>query len=89
MANWAREVATASAHAAVTPSDTESNATQLPASTIGIYVGGAGNIAAEMWGDTTEVVYAAVPVGTFLRGNFRYIKSTLTTATLMVVQYVV
>lgn len=78
---WLRGARIANTHKTVTPSDTEDNTTALPGTTVALYVGGAGNVNAEMWGDTTELVYSSVPAGTYLEGNFRFVKSTSTTAT--------
>ena len=80
----------ANAHVAVTPSDTTNSTTELPSTVTGLYVGGAGAVKAIMRGtNDAGVVYAAVPVGTFLRGNFKYVLATGTAATNIVAQYIV
>lgn len=56
---------------------------ELGAVTRAIYVGGAGDIALTML-DYTTCLLKAVPVGTTLRVRARLVKSTGTTATLMV-----
>lgn len=68
--------------AAVTPHDT----TLLAFETVGIYIGGAGNLAVTMAGDTTDtpVVFTALPVGTYLPIAVDRIRATNTTATLIV-----
>lgn len=72
----------ANAHIAVTPSDV----TELPSTTVALWVGGAGNVDAVMWGGTDECAYDTVAAGSYLEGNFRYVKAS-TTATLIVAQY--
>jgi hypothetical protein len=62
---------------AVTPSD----GTDLPTRPRAIYVGGTGNITATMGG--TDIVFSAVPVGTWLWISPTRIKAAGTTATLM------
>ena len=85
---WLRGARIPNAHQSVTPSDTENSSTELPASTISLFVGGAGNITAQMWGEsTTEVAYVGLAAGSELVGNFRYVKSTGTTATNIVARY--
>lgn len=66
----------------VTPSDD----TDLTGS-IGIYVGGAGNVSARTLNNAdTTVVFTAPPVGTFIPGNFTRVMAA-TTATLLLVAY--
>lgn len=61
----------------VTPSDT------LPNSGTILYVGGAGDVALVLAGDTVAVTFKAVPVGTRLEVQFSRVMSTNTTATLL------
>lgn len=86
-AYWLRGARIANAHADVTPSDTEDSTTVLPPTTVALYVGGAGTLTAEMWGGTAEVQYT-VGAGSYLEGNFKYVKATGTGATLIKVLYV-
>jgi hypothetical protein len=67
---------------AVTPHDTN----LLAFETVGIYIGGAGNLAVTMAGDSTAtpVVFTALPVGAYLPISANRIRATLTTATLIV-----
>jgi hypothetical protein len=68
--------------ATVTPSD----ATDLSGS-IGIYVGGAGNVHVRCADDpTTTVIFTAPPVGTFIPGHFTRVMAA-TTATLLLAAY--
>lgn len=63
--------------AAITPSDTAQQTYKA------IYVGGAGNLAVEMEsGD--QVTFTAPPVGTLLPLRVRKVRSTGTTATLLI-----
>lgn len=64
--------------AAVTPSDT----TALPADCIGLWVGGAGNVAVTMW-DGTAATFTAVAAGTFLPISPKLVDAA-TTATAIV-----
>lgn len=68
--------------AAVTPHDTN----LLAFETVGVYVGGAGNLAVTMAGDATDtpVIFTAVPVGTWLPIAVDRVRATSTTATLIV-----
>jgi len=68
---------------AVVPSDTVPFARNVCQ---GIYVGGAGNIAAVM-SDGTVVTFTAVPVGTILPIQAVRVNATNTTATLMLALY--
>ena len=62
---------------------TKSDSVDLSYVSRGIYVGGAGDVAAVMWsGDV--VTFSAVPAGTLLPIRCKRINSTNTTATLMV-----
>lgn len=49
-----------------------------------IYVGGAGNVTLRTDDDDADVVFTAVPVGTFLRVRAKYVRATGTTATALV-----
>jgi hypothetical protein len=49
-----------------------------------IYVGGTGDITCQLMGDTSDVVFKAVPVGTLLPIRAKYIRAVGTTATLMI-----
>lgn len=82
---FSRRIGVANAAATVTPSD----ATVLPPTTIEVYVGGTGDVAVMFWRDTAAVTFKAVPVGTVIRGNIQKVMATNTTATLMVVKYIV
>lgn len=68
---------------AITPTDTAT--TQFAMETRRVYVGGAGDIAAEMYDPVTgklgTAVFKAVPVGTTLEIKTRRILATGTTAT--------
>ena len=65
-----------------TPSDT----TDLTGS-IGLYIGGAGNVSARTLNNSgTTVVFTAPPVGSFIPGNFTRVMAA-TTATLILVAY--
>ena len=48
-----------------------------------IYVGGAGNVSVEMVNGGV-VTFTAPPVGTVLRGHFKHVRATGTTATLLI-----
>jgi hypothetical protein len=67
---------------AITPHDTN----ELPYITRGIYVGATGDIAVGLVGDQagTTVVLKAVPTGTVLPVCAKLVKSTGTTATLLI-----
>lgn len=65
---------------------TKSDATDVTGS-IGLYVGGTGDVAVKTLNYDTSVTFSAVPVGTFIPGNFTRIMSTNTTATLMLLAY--
>jgi hypothetical protein len=65
---------------------TPSDATDLTGS-IGIYVGGAGNVSARTLNDSgTTVIFTAPPVGTIIPGNFTRIMAA-TTATAILVAF--
>lgn len=65
---------------AIVPSDAVSPAIAVR----GIYVGGAGDIVVRMPGDSADVTFKAVPVGTTLYISPKLVKATGTTATLMI-----
>jgi hypothetical protein len=67
---------------ACTPSDS----TDL-AGSVGLYIGGTGNVAVRCLNDQlTTVTFNAVPVGTFIPGNFTRVMAA-TSATLILVAY--
>lgn len=75
-----RQLVYPAAHAvAVSPSDS----TALPFVSRGIYVGGTGNLAVVMQGDTTTtaVTFASVQAGSLLPIRVTYVMNTNTTAT--------
>lgn len=64
---------------------TKSDSTDLSATvTKGIWVGGGGDVAIKLVGDTAAVTLVAVPSGTFIPGRFARVMSTNTTATSIV-----
>lgn len=72
---------------AITPHDTNA-LTQVDGDyPRAIYVGGAGNIALRLYGDTADVTLTAVPVGTVLNLRASHVRSTSTTATNLVALY--
>jgi len=76
-------ITTPAAHAeAITPADD----VDLTNRTRSIYVGGTGDLTVKMAGDEGDsiVTFEAVPVGSLLPIRVREIRSTLTTATLIV-----
>lgn len=60
------------------------NANDLPELAIAIYVGGTGTIKADDDQGHTGVTFSAIPVGTTLKGRFKKIYATGTSATLLV-----
>lgn len=62
---------------AVTPSDTD----ELPFVVSELYVGGTGAVSVVFDKDTDPTVIPAVPVGRFIKGNIKQVRSTGTTAT--------
>ncbi len=68
-----------SSWAAVTPSDS----TDLTG-TIGLYVGGAGNVAVRTLNDpSTTVTFSSVPAGTFIPGNFTRVMEATTASSIL------
>jgi len=80
--HYADQAAPARRWLSVTPHDSNN----LPAGCRGIYVGGAGDVAA-VGSDGTAVTFTAVPVGTFMPIGPIRINSTNTTATLILALY--
>lgn len=78
-----RDVSSAWKGIAITPSD----ATILPDGIRGVWVGGAGNLAVIMSGDTTPVTLAGVPAGTLLPIQISKVMATNTTATAITALY--
>lgn len=68
---------------AVTPD----NSNDLADPTRGIWVGGAGNLNVDMLGDGSTVLFSGIQAGTLLPIRVRRIRSTNTTATLIVALY--
>ena len=69
-------------HAAVTASDsTDLNGCRA------VYVGGAGNVALRLTGNTTAVTYVGVTAGSYLVGLIDRVMATNTTATNIVAVY--
>lgn len=64
---------------AITPDDTAA-LNPIPQK---VYVGGAGNITCRLRGDSADVVFNGVPVGTVLPIEAQYVRATGTTATLL------
>lgn len=67
--------------ATITKSDTTDTSALC---TLGVWVGGAGDLAVMGLYDTVAVTLSAVPAGTYVPGQFKRIMSTNTTATLIV-----
>lgn len=65
---------------AITPHDVDEIA-EIPKA---IYVGGAGDITLRAIGDTADVVFKALPVGTIIPLRVKYIRNTGTTAAFIV-----
>lgn len=68
--------------AVITPND---STTFVP--TKAIYIGGTGNLNVRMAGDSTNVLFSALPVGTILPISVDRVLSTSTTATLIVAMW--
>lgn len=63
---------------------TPSDATDLTGS-IGLYVGGTGDVSARTLNNSgTTVVFATVPAGSFLPGNFTRVMAATTATTILV-----
>lgn len=67
---------------AVTKSDTVEIADVVPR---GIWVGGAGTIVGQLYGDTADVTFAGIAAGTFLPFAFRLIKTGSTATNIVAV----
>ena len=78
-----RDVSSAWKGVAVTPSNT----TVLPDGVRAVWVGGTGDLAVTMSGDTAAVTLSGVPTGTLLPIQVSKVMSTNTTATLIVALY--
>lgn len=65
---------------AVTPHDT--NALATPSR--GLWIGGAGAVTVRLIGDTADVVFSGIAAGTMLPVRATHVRSTGTTATLIV-----
>lgn len=63
---------------------TKSDSTTFSPAAIGLWVGGAGDVAVRMYGSQTNVTFAAVPAGTTLPIQVDRVLSTGTTATSIV-----
>lgn len=68
---------------AVTPNDSS----DLAHVTRGLWVGGAGNISVDLNGGQTAVLFSGVPAGTLLPLAVTRVRSTNTTASLIVAVY--
>ena len=74
------EAGTPSRWVTCTPSDT----TDITGS-IGLYVGGTGNVSVRTLNDpNTTVVFATVPAGTLLPGNFTRVMAATTATTILI-----
>ena len=58
-----------------------------PLTPIGVYVGGAGTVICDMAGGTTSIMFAGVPVGTFLPIAVTKVYKSGTTATSILFMY--
>lgn len=67
---------------------TESDDTDLPASTVGVHVDGAGTVSLMFWGSGTSVE-RTVAAGTYISGNIRRILAADTDATGFSVDFIV
>jgi hypothetical protein len=67
----------------ITPSDTNTYVPATGGQLQGLYIGGAGNVAARML-DGSVVTFSAVPAGTLLPVQCDRVMSTNTTATLII-----
>lgn len=70
----------------VAKTPTKSDTTNEAAAFRGIFVGGAGNISVNMM-DGSDVVFTAIPVGTFMPVSGQRINNTNTTATNLLILY--
>lgn len=80
MARVRKDISSAYKAVAVTKSDS----TILPDGIRALWIGGAGDVAVIMAGDTAAVTLSAVPAGTMLPIQVSKVMSTNTTATLIV-----
>lgn len=63
---------------------TPSDSTDLTGS-IGLYVGGTGNVSARTLNNSADtVVFATVPAGTFIPGNFTRVMAATTATTILI-----
>lgn len=85
MGRWGGEIAPAEIAEAITAGDTAGDNFSRGAAE-GIYVGGAGNVAA-VFKDGTAITFTGVPAGTILPVRAVRVNSTNTTATAMVALY--
>lgn len=63
---------------------TKSDATVFSPPAVGLYVGGTGDVTVRMAGGQNNITFSAVPAGTFLPVSVDQVRSTGTTATLIV-----
>ena len=63
---------------------TPSDATDV-AGSVGLYIGGTGNVAVRCLNDqNTTVTFATVPAGTFIPGNFSRVMAATTATTILI-----
>jgi len=84
MASVTNQISAAVKAVAVTPAD---NTALTNGSCRGLYVGGAGNIAAILDNDTVAVTFVGLAAGTILPVYAKYVQATGTTATNIVALY--
>jgi hypothetical protein len=61
----------------------------LPFSTVGLFIGGAGDLAVDMMGEGSGIAISGIAAGTVLPGNFRTVNQSGSTATDIVCFYTV